>query len=261
MRLPPLLLALVALGLPAAAHAEDREFCADRPGLDTPPCTLAPGSVMLETGLFGLEHSAGGGMRDDTITTGDFLVRLGIAQSAEIGIGFGGFVHDRMRDAGGVSTVSGVGDLTLQLRRGLAGPNGPVALQAYVSLPTGRSGIGAGDWGAGVLLPLQAKLPGGFQLVATPEIDAAVNDTGNGRHLAYGSEFGVSHDLGKRASFTFEGQVLRDDDPAGHTTQARLAQSVAVQAGENLQFDLEADEGLNADTPDLAVKLGFAVRF
>ena len=36
-----------------AAHADPelREFCADRPGLNTPACTIDPGHAMIEVGL------------------------------------------------------------------------------------------------------------------------------------------------------------------------------------------------------------------
>lgn len=147
------LAALASVLLSTPAHAEDREFCANRPGFDTPPCTLAPGVVMVETGLVSIAHTSGGGAIDDTLTFGDTLVRVGVAQSAEIEVGLTSYVRDRQRDASGVSTTRGVGDMVVAVRRGLAGPNGPIALHAFVTLPTGKAGIGAGDWGAGLIVP------------------------------------------------------------------------------------------------------------
>ena len=245
----------------APAHADDREFCANRPGLNTPPCTLSPGVVVVETGLAAIAHSAGGGASDDTLTFGDLLVRVGVAQSAEIEVGLTSFVRDRQRDAGGVSTTRGVGDMVVAFRRGIAGPNGPIALHAFVTMPTGKSGIGAGDWGAGLIVPMQFDLGHQFQLALSPEIDAAVNASGSGRHVQYGSVIGLSHPLTKTVGLTGELAAFRNEEPTGHETVAQAAASLAWQVLKDWQLDLEGDAGLSRAAPDYQVKLGFAHRF
>lgn len=245
----------------APAHADDREFCANRPGLNTPPCTLSPGVVVVETGLAAIAHSAGGGASDDKLTFGDLLVRVGVAQSAEIEVGLTSFVSDRQRDAGGVSTTRGVGDMVVAFRRGIAGPNGPIALHAFVTVPTGKSGIGAGDWGAGLIVPMQFDLGHQFQLALSPEIDAAVNASGSGRHVQYGSVIGLSHPLTKTVGLTGELAAFRNEEPTGHETVAQAAASLAWQVLKDWQLDLEGDAGLSRAAPDYQVKLGFAHRF
>ena len=250
-----------SLLLSAPAHAEDREFCADRPGLDTPPCTLSPGVVMVETGLAAIAHTSGGGAIDDTLTFGDLLVRVGVAQSAEIEVGLTSFVRDRQRDASGVSTTRGLGDMIVAVRRGIAGPNGPIALHAFVTIPTGKAGIGAGDWGAGLIVPMQFDLGQKFQLALSPEVDAAVNASGSGRHEKYGGVIGLSHPLSKAVGLTGEVVAFRNDEPAGHETVAQAAASLAWQVSKQWQLDLEGDAGLSKAAPDYQLKLGFAHRF
>ena len=245
----------------APAHADDREFCANRPGLNTPPCTLSSGVIVVETGLAAIAHSAGGGAIDDKLTFADLLVRVGVAQSAEIEVGLTSFVRDRQRDAGGVSTTRGVGDMVVAFRRGIAGPNGPIALHAFVTVPTGKSGIGAGDWGAGLIVPMQFDLGHQFQLALSPEIDAAVNASGSGRHVQYGSVIGLSHPLSKTVGLTGELAAFRNEEPAGHETVAQAAASLAWQVSKDWQLDLEGDAGLSRAAPDYQVKLGFAHRF
>ena len=245
----------------APAHADDREFCANRPGLNTPPCTLSPGVVVVETGLAAIARSAGGGAIDDKLTFGDLLVRVGVAQSAEIEVGLTSFVRDRQRDAGGVSTTRGVGDMVVAFRRGIAGPNGPIALHAFVTVPAGKSGIGAGDWGAGLIVPMQFDLGHQFQIALSPEIDAAVNASGSGRHVQYGSVIGLSHPLTKTVGLTGELAAFRNEEPTGHETVAQAAASLAWQVLKDWQLDLEGDAGLSRAAPDYQVKLGFAHRF
>ena len=83
-------LAVAVLAIVAArpALAEERDFCANRPGLDTPACTLAPGDAMVEVGLLGWDHQADASGRDDVLTLGDVTLRYGVAQSSEIELGF-----------------------------------------------------------------------------------------------------------------------------------------------------------------------------
>jgi hypothetical protein len=45
--------------------------------------------------------------------------------------------------------------------------------------------IGAGTWGAGVVLPAQIFFSRTWSLTLDPEVDAEPNEDGSGRHLAY----------------------------------------------------------------------------
>ena len=71
----------IALVVPAAAHADDqdRDYCPARPGLGTPACTMAPGTVSVETSLADWTLDTQGGDRTDTVSIGDTSVRIGIS--------------------------------------------------------------------------------------------------------------------------------------------------------------------------------------
>ena len=64
-----LLAALAASASPAVA--EQRDFCAERPGQTTPPCTLSPGTLMIETGLIDWSRST-----DDSGVMGDSVTNV-----------------------------------------------------------------------------------------------------------------------------------------------------------------------------------------
>lgn len=258
MRAGLLLLAVVAFEA-APALAQDRDFCANRPGIGTPPCTLASGSAMVETGVAEWDHSANAAGTEDTETLGDFLLRIGVSQSAEVQFGLTSFTHDRLRDRapGVVVGSSNVGDASLAVRRGLVGPNGPVAIEVFVSAPADHPG----RWSAGLLLPAGVDLPSGFRLALTPEMDVAADVDGHGEHIAYGGVIGLSHDLAANLGFAGEVAAFDDKDPAGHSLDARLAGSLAWQVTPRLQLDFEADAGLSAGAPATAIMLGFADRF
>ncbi len=255
--------ALPLMLIAAPAVAQDADFCADRPGLGTPACTMQPGQAMVELGLVGWDHSADSAGIEDDLTYGDLLVRMGIDQRTEIEAGFGGYGTVRSRDrlSGAITRRHGAGDMTVAVRRSLSGPGGPVALHVYATLPTGADGIGAGDWGAGALLPIDLNLPAGFELDLMPEVDAAVNGSGHGRHLAWGGVAGLGHPVGHDLSLEAELGAWRDNDPSGHATDVRAALSLAWQADKDWQIDLEGDAGLTAAAPRHSLLIGMARRF
>lgn len=258
-----ILLALPAAMLASPALAQATDFCADRPGLGTPGCTMPPGQVMIELGVAGWDHLADPASTEDDLTYGDLLVRAGLDDRTELQIGLGGYTTTRSRDRlnGVITRWAGLGDLSLGLRRSLSGPGGPVAVQVTVILPTGHSGIGAGDWSAAVQVPIAVKLPAGFELDLTPEADAAANSSGKGRHLVWGGVAGLSHAAGSNVTVEAEIGAWRDGDPAGHATDARGAISLAWHASKDWQLDLEGDAGLTAAAPRRSLMFGLARRF
>lgn len=249
------------------AEAQDlRPLCPDRPGLDTPACTVDPGHLVAEMGTIDWSLDRDAGQRTDSFTFGDLLLRYGIAQHAEIQLGWTalGTVRTHDRTTGAVTHDSGTGDLTLAVRRNLSHPDGSgfaAAVMPYATLTVGGATIGAGDWGAGLIVPLSYSLTDRIGLSLTPEIEAAVDQDRHGRHLAYGSAIGLTAALTSSVSSAFELQAVRDRDPAGHATQALASLSVAWQPRSNLQLDMGAVAGLNHASPDVELYMGIARRF
>ncbi|MGC4253058.1 MAG: transporter [Sphingobium sp.] len=256
---------VVAAG-PQARAQEEREFCADRPGIGTPPCTMAPGRVQMELGLGDWTREKDASTRTDSMELGEALIRIGLTGSMEAQIGWTAFGHVREKDrvTGAVSKDSGVGDVTLAIRQNLQNPDGSgfsVAVMPYVTLPGGGSAIGAGDWGAGLLLPVFYDLGAGMALEATGEVDAAVDEDRDGRHLAYGAVLGLGVELSDTVSATIEASMMRDDDPAGHATEILSGLSLAWQPSDGMQVDIGLNIGLNRDSPDREIYLGISQRF
>ena len=258
-------IALSLAVMPVAAAAQDPAYCPERPGINTPPCIMAPGRVSVETSLVDWTRNDDGGVRDDTVLIGDTKLRLGLSDRVEAQVGWTPFGHVRSRDPGGITAANRVGDVALGVKALLTDPTGgdrfAAAVLPYATLPVGRTPVGAGTWGAGVLLPLSFTLSDTIALAATPEIDAAVDQDGGGRHLAYGAAAGLAYALTSSVTATGEFQALRDDDPAGHATQATAALSFAYLATPDLQFDIFGAAGLNHDTPDVQLAAGIARRF
>jgi hypothetical protein len=259
------LAALAALIAAGPAHAQGlRDLCPDRPGLGTPPCTMDPGHVQLELGLGDWALNRQGGDREDDLATGDLLVRYGLGSNLEMQVGWTAYTHIRTRSGNAVTHQAGAGDVRIALRRNLHNPDGSgfsLAAMPYLSLPTGHDGIGAGDWGAGLLVPINYTLSNGPTLALTAEADAAPDADGSGRHLAYSAVFGLGMKLIGKLSGTAELMVARDEDPSGHSSQALAGLSANWTPNANTQFDIGTNIGLDRNAPDAELYFGVVRRF
>jgi len=249
----------------SAAHGQElRPFCPDRPGLGTPACTIDPGHVAVELGALDWTLEKDAATRTDTLVAGDLLVRFGLNDRLEAQIGWTAFGRVRERGPAGRFSENGVGDVTVALRRNLANPDGSgfsIAAMPYATLPTGNGAIGAGDWSAGLLVPLSYDLPHGLQLGFTGRVEAAADEDRHGRHLAYGGVAGLSAELSDSLSATAELSATRDEDPSGRSTELLAGLSAGWMATDDLQLDVGANIGLNEAAPDVQLYVGISRRF
>lgn len=252
--------------LAATTPAQARDYCPDRPGIDTPPCTIDPGRLSVELSGFDWSRDKDDGALADTVLAGDLALRLGVSDHAELRLAWTPWGQARSRDlmSGAVTRSAGTGDVTLGLKRNLIHPDGQgvsVALLPSVSLPTGGATLGAGDWGAGVQAPF--SLPAGktLSLLLTPELDAAVDSDRRGRHLAYGTAGGIAIAAAPGLNLAIEAAVMRDEDPAGASTQVIAGGSIGLMLGKDTQVDIGTELGLNHAAPDTHIYLGVARRF
>ncbi|MBW8910757.1 MAG: transporter [Sphingomonas sp.] len=261
-----LLVAALLIASPALAEDKLRDLCAERPGLDTPACTVDRGHLQLEVGIGDWTLDRQADSRTDTIVTGQTSARYGIGDTTEVRIGWSGYGHVRMRDraTGAVDRLSGSGDVTVGLKQNLSNPAGDgfsAALLPYFTFPAGKSGIGAGDWSAGLIIPVSYDLSERLTLEMTPELDAAVNANGTGRHAAYGSAAGLGIKLNEKWSMSVETQLIRDNDPNGHSTRALGGAYLAWQPKDRIQFDAGAQAGLSHASPDIELYFGISEKF
>ena len=77
------LLAGLLIASPALADDDLRDPCAERPGLDTPACTVDPGHLQVELGVGDWTLDKQAGSRTDTILLGQALARYGVGTSTE----------------------------------------------------------------------------------------------------------------------------------------------------------------------------------
>jgi hypothetical protein len=258
-------LALTTLLLAGAVHAQDRDFCADRPGKGSPPCVLDAGRFQAELGGVDAVFSRGGGTSVDDVSYGGLELRLGLASTVEGQLSWTAHERVRTKTGGAIATVSGAGDLGLAVQWSLRNPAGDgvsVAVQPFVVAPTGAEGIGGDAWQGGVIVPVSIPLNADWSLSLAPELDARANASGSGRHTGYALAGGVGRAVGP-VNLGAELWVDVDDDPSGRVTQASFDLTAAwtPKAWRDVQLDASAYAGLNRRTPDLELVVGLAHRF
>lgn len=255
-------------GLCAASPAwaddisDNGSFCAERPGQTTPPCVLAPHGAMIETGIVTWTRSKADTDQLNEVAIGATTVRYGLAPQIELQVGWAGLISSSHTDAGTQTRLhsTNAGDLTIGTLYNFSGQDGPAALQAYVTLPTGKGTASAGDWGGGVRLPLAVALSGQMSLGVTPEFDLTANSSGNGRHAAFGGAIGVSGSISQSLGVGLDLSVIEDRDPLGAATLAMASGSLAWQTDKDTQLDIGLGFGLAPNSPRIQVYVGFAKR-
>jgi len=256
---------IVVLAIAGAAQAADRDFCADRPGKGSPPCVLDKGRVQAEVGGVDAAFTRGGGVSVDDVSYGGLELRLGLTSTVEGQLSWTAHERIRTKDHGVVDVVSGTGDLGAALRWSLKNPGGDgfsVAVQPFVTAPTGSHGIGSDLWQGGVIVPVSVPLTADWSLSLSPQVEARENASGSGRHAGYALASGVGRAVGP-VNLGAELWVDRDDDPSGHVTQASFDLTAAwtPKALKDVQLDASVYAGLNRQAPDLELVVGLAHRF
>jgi hypothetical protein len=260
------LLGLSAIAFPSAALADSlpnvSDFCAARPGQTTPPCVIEPGSAMVEIGLATWEHTKTERVRDNQLTLSAIALRYGIAPSVELQIGWAGLIVSSHFDYAtrNQSRDTNPRDLIVGALYGLSGRGGPIAVQAFITLPTGEGAATHGEWSGGVRLPVTIPIDSNWQVGLTPEYNLTVNSSGHGRHSAFGGAAGISRSISRRLGAGIDISVFEDRAPEGSSTSSMASASIAWQTSPNSQLDFGIGLGLTSNSPRAQIYIGLAKR-
>jgi hypothetical protein len=252
---------LLLTAIPAQAQTLG-PICPDRPGKGTSPCTLAAGHVQAELGLFDESFQRRSGVTIDTGNAGALLAKYGVSDSVDVEAGMALYQFQRVHDATGTITASGVGDLYLRAKFNPLPDGGRFSfvLGPYLKLPTAGGGLGNGAVEGGLVVPMAYDLGGNWSLAMTPEADALLNASGNGHHANLVDVVGLGRSFG---NLTLGAEVWSDQnvDPAGTISQYSFDLDAAYLTDSDTQLDGGVNLGLNRATPDLELYLGVSRRF
>ncbi|HEY0793785.1 MAG TPA: transporter [Chthoniobacterales bacterium] len=246
--------------------AQMRDFVPDRPTVTDGPYTVDPGHFLLEVGLFeyARDRYNPGNNRLDGFTVGDTNLRIGVLGNAEVDFLMAAYSYVRTKDnvSGAHLKQSGPGDLTLRSKVNLYGNDGgsvAVGLIPFVTLPTGRNGIGNRGFSGGVGLPVQFALSGGFQLAMETTVQS-VHQPGGGSFFDYLNSVSLGHSLTKKLSTYVE--FVADLSTVAHTGWiGTFDTGLTYQAGANWELDTGVEFGVTKEANDSFTFIGAAWRY
>ena len=258
--------AALIVAAPAWAQADEPRFCPNRPSLGSSACITEPRHVQAEFSALDWQRDDTPDNRQDQVIAGDLLARIGVGPRTELQVGWTAYgdLRDRDKASGTIDSTSGVGDVTIGIRQNLRNPDGKglsFGIQPFVTVPTGREPIGAGDYEFGVIVPVTYDLSDSLNVAFTGEVDDAADQERDGHHVEYSGILGLGYKLSDKVTAVGELSLAREDDPDDRRTIALAAGSLAWQPRDGLQLDVLAVAGLNREAPDVRLVLGGAVLF
>jgi hypothetical protein len=255
-------LAAQPVAVPTASTAE-APICTDRPTKSNFACTVPKGLIQIEADGFNWLQTGSGGARTDQLLFTNPTFKYGLSDSSDLQLNWVPFTTIRSRDtAGRVTTLSGVGDVTLRFKQRLSSAEGglQLSLLPFVKLPTARTGIGNGKLEGGVAVPVNVSLPGGWTVTLGPQLDVLADLDGQGRHAGVTGLVNLAKQFG---AFTLYNELWTSQnfDPSGTIRQYSYDVALAWLPRPTWQFDVGANIGLNRSTPGLVAYVGIATRF
>lgn len=254
---------VLALGTASAGAAQDPPICTDRPTKANAVCTVVPGRIQLETSALGWSLTESGGNRSELLTLASSTAKIGLSNRSDLQIGFTPLAQLTNRGSGSKERMSGFGDILVRYKHRLTATDAPVqaAVLPFIKLPTARRGLSNGQVEGGVAVPTSFSLAGPATLTLGPELGLLADSDGRGHHLALVNLVNLSLPIASRWTAAGELWTNLNFDPAGTVKQASADAALAYTISDDLQFDIGANVGLTANTPDLELYAGLSFRF
>jgi hypothetical protein len=245
-----------------------RGFAPDRPPKADSAYTVDAGHFQYETDLLNYLDTNIGGATTKLYQAFDPVWKLGLTNWADFELQFNGYQNLVATDNATGAVVAkgfGFGDVFLKSKINLFGNDGgsaALAIIPYVKIPSGTLNISNGVVEAGLIAPLQVKLPQDFGLTLMTELDVLKNANDSGRHPNFVNLINLNHPVpgikNLSASIEFFSSIGTDvNTPPIYTLDTALIYAVR----DNVQLDCGVDFGLNKAAPNLQVFTGLSQRF
>jgi hypothetical protein len=241
--------------------AQMREMATDRPGITETPITVDAGHFQYETALlnYGIERAEG--VKTKTFTINELDFHVGLTNSTALQFMLDSYVieKEQERSTGKKTRNEGLGEVTLRLKQNLIGNdkgNFSIALLPYFTLPTAKNADN-NKVEAGLMLPMEFKLPADWSLGLQLEVDRLKDKDKNALHTEMLQAVSLSHSLIKDLDGVAETYQTYEFKKHQWTNYVNAALQYAINS--NCKFDAGLSYGLQHDA-QRSFFLGLAYR-
>ena len=220
----------------------------DRPAITNSSVVVPSGDLQVENGA--LETR---GQGQSAIDAPETLVRVGVAKTTELRIAIPDYFHNlTARDGIG----SGIGDLVLGVKQQLGPTHGfDVSVIAFLSLPTGASGVSSGGYDPGLQVPWSRALSANW--TAAGMLSVYWPTQGRARNVTGESTLLLDRQLTKPWDAFVE---YAGDFPAVGQPRHLLHVGTAFKLGAQQQIDFHVGVGLSSAAVDHIIGVGYSIR-
>ena len=218
-----------------------REFETDRPDATESPITLDAGHFQYEADLFKSEKIKTGGIKTVNNFYNAANIKSGITNSLDLQLTAETFTTTAVKTAGGRTSTSGFGGLSVRIKKNLWGNDGgktAFSLLPFINLPVHPSQKISG----GIIFPFAASFAHGWGFGAQIETDLVNGEVNSDYHVDYLISATISHPMTKDLDFFFEGSALRNNEIK--TFEYFLDGGIVYNVRKNINLDTGVYYGL-----------------
>lgn len=228
-----------------------REMETDRPDVTESPYTVDAGHFQLETDLVRVINEKSETTKTKTLLINQMNLKIGLTGSTAVQIGFQTYGRQRETElySGSKTVNDGHGDLTFRIKQNLIGNDKgsfAMALLPYVKIPTSKYEDSRLE--GGLIVPMQYKLAGEWNLGFQVELDRLKDQDDNAMHTEFLQTLTISHPIIKGLDGIAETYYTYDFK--AHEFSSYINAAIQIDAAK----DFKLDAGLNIGLQHTAAK-------
>lgn len=155
-----------------------RDVDTDRPDTTESPHTVDAGHFQIEFSFVDYSYDRRNEAQQTTRTweAAPVNIKIGLLNNTDMQFVLTPYVRERTTDrpTDSTTTIDGFGDTTIRVKQNIVGNDEgdfALAIMPFITLPTAKRSLGAGDVECGIIVPMGFELPNEFSLGLMGEID------------------------------------------------------------------------------------------
>ena len=246
------------LGLTAAALLA----CSAGAQLTEWPTTVKPGRFLIEMDAISLTLDREEDFKYTAFGAASVFLTTGVTQNLDVQVGAEFLITQRIETSGFTDRSTGVGDVYVRTKwRFFEAKDSynAAAIIPWVKIPTNSGGVGNDAVEGGIILPWEARFPGGVNLYAMAELDFLRNDADDGYDTDWFGSMALSRQLiGGIGAYA---EIAGGKSSGGGSFEGTMGGGVTWAVREYAWWDFAVYRGITRGAADWNPVVRFNVEF